>query len=527
VETSPAVSDLDKPMVTARTVLGYAVPIIVLGLAVGWLTWSRAQPDLGAPAVAQARVGLTDQVVWPFYDATRDRLSSAVDRSLPELAAATSDPDALKSVTAEAPINQSFLDIVATAADETVAIEAVEAAIQLLIEEDRVHQTASFQQALLFTEESLAELADGLSELDARIIELAQNQATLESRRATLSATDRPPIDGQLAQLQLERSRAEIERDRQLRQQAATRSELERIEGQLATIRPSVELLRPPAIGAGDSSTALLQTGLAVLVALAFGTVVALVWDRQLGRLRHVRQLPAAGAGPLLGTLAPSDPEGDTVCALSLYDAARRHDVRVVGLVTAGGAPLAPTIRRLAAALDRVGFAVATAGAEPTRRRSRRSGVEGVSTDVDIDAAELQRLPALHKALAAVAKESDLVLVACGALDRSERSERLQRSCDALVAVIPSGQHRVLSVRRSLRRRFPATYLGGVLLPGTDRREDRSGPSAGASPPGTGLVDDDRGKRAERPPGKPSAAAPSTSVRRSGSSARAGGTGTP
>jgi hypothetical protein len=455
-------ADLESPAATVRTLFRYLVPVLLFAGLVASGTRFITRSETPAQAAAEARVALTEVVVWPFYDAARDRQVTVIETDRDRIMARTGNPDGVLDISASAPLNQSFVDIVATAESGELAIEAAGAALDHLLEVDRDQQLAPLQPELDAAVEALSESNAAIADLDARILALAQALASADAQRAATPAESRAAIDVQIAELQLERSALDVERNRNVLRRASARDAIDRAETEIESIAPSIEVVRRPTTTGVTDSGSFLQVALAAVIALALGTLAAMFWDRRFALLRTPGQLAAAGGSPVLGDVslgtARNNRHSETEAALRLYDAAVEADTRIVGL-TGPAAMCTVMIHQMAAALDRIGFRVEIATTVGS------IGRHGHTTELDLSKPELQRLPALRAELAASAERCDLVLVNCGDLDGSERARWLQRGCDALVLVVPAGLCRMPLVRRFIRSRYLGIpYLGSILF---------------------------------------------------------------
>ncbi|MGI9598141.1 MAG: hypothetical protein ACR2QK_18405, partial [Acidimicrobiales bacterium] len=126
-----------------RTVLRY-LPLVAIATAlVGAGAFVLTTPTPPTP-VATSQIGLTQQVVWPFFDTARQRAVTAVED--PAFAAEVKGrlAGAELDVSVDAPDNQAFIIIEVAADSPEVAARAANEAADLLLELDRARlsQTA-------------------------------------------------------------------------------------------------------------------------------------------------------------------------------------------------------------------------------------------------------------------------------------------------------------------------------------------------------------------------------------------------
>jgi hypothetical protein len=109
----------------------------LVGLVVGGVAFVAA--DAPDPA-AEARLALTTEVYWPYYDAVRQELQQAVespDAQADMAAAAAAEADtALRSTEVRMPGNQSFLDVRVVASTEEGALAALRSGVEHILADD-------------------------------------------------------------------------------------------------------------------------------------------------------------------------------------------------------------------------------------------------------------------------------------------------------------------------------------------------------------------------------------------------------
>ena len=491
--------DLVSPFDLARTLARYAGWILLATIIVTVLA-AYADRKLAAQATtvhtARTRVGLTQEIEWPFYDAARDRQVTVLARPEAHLAVAEKasvPPEALE-LQVEIPVNQAFVEIIATAPTADMATAGANAAAGHLVETDNARVRGARQADLETARAQLKGFDDAIVGYEAQL-------AAVIAEEARLTAALRPATDAQveaieLARLQtgLQRSAVETYRDEAIRARTPIVTRIAELEQDLASVTPEVEVLRyaAPAEPA-PTSGGIPRWALAAAAALVVASVGALVWDREYGRLRSVAQLRGATAVPGLGELvvprgAPG-PVGRSaaLCAINLRDRASQVGARIVGIVELGGAQTDVAVRGLSQQLVRAGYTVATigpagshapeaevpledlVGSQLVRAATDRAWSEPPREELHVTWAQrgtIHDVAYAREALAALAASYDMVLVDCGQSDqRAEAWWSRVRSCDAVVTVAHVRRTRVSAIRRLERMLEEDTpHLGVILL---------------------------------------------------------------
>lgn len=224
-------------------------------------------------AQASARVGLTDEVRWPFYDVARDRFAVVVETpAVQEAAEAAADGPI--ELTVDQPVDQAYVDVVGVAATTSAAVAGTQAAVDAALVDVR--------DAALGVEQAAVErLAADLAALDDRLATVTQDIDDL------LVAEQGDGVDAARA----ESSREALEQERNVlaRDRATTAGELREAERELvaATEALDVQLVRPAAPPEDEGAAG--RFGPLTLAAALGGAVLAaivlLVRDRRSGRV--------------------------------------------------------------------------------------------------------------------------------------------------------------------------------------------------------------------------------------------------
>ncbi len=283
--TGPGTADLAGVRLTISTLLRWS-PAIVAIAALGW-SLGASLPDLGRSDTATVTIGLTDQVVWPFYDAVIARQPALLDEGGVRAAA------------------ESATGITASTVEFDLDTGQTNAVLRLVIETD----TGDPADATVLADA----IAGGLVEKN-----LAEQRATVEQRIGELEAR---VADGRTRLDELNRQRdvqlfSGLSDDADQTRAAAlvVANDTAGLEEQLAASRIEVDSMRPRigviamAVAGGDRSDDVRAN--AVTAALFGLLAIALVptLDRRVGRLRSIAQVRRIWPGvPVLDERRGSD----------------------------------------------------------------------------------------------------------------------------------------------------------------------------------------------------------------------------
>ncbi len=283
--TGPGTADLAGVRLTISTLLRWS-PAIVAIAALGW-SLGASLPDLGRSDTATVTIGLTDQVVWPFYDAVIARQPALLDEGGVRAAA------------------ESATGITASTVEFDLDTGQTNAVLRLVIETD----TGDPVDATVLADA----IAGGLVEKN-----LAEQRATVEQRIGELEAR---LVDGRTRLDELNRQRdvqlfsgQSDDADQTRAAALVVANDIAGLEEQLAASRIEVDLMRPrigviaAAVAGGDRSDDVRAN--AVTAALFGLLAIALVptLDRRVGRLRSIAQVRRIWPGvPVLDERRGSD----------------------------------------------------------------------------------------------------------------------------------------------------------------------------------------------------------------------------
>lgn len=464
------------------TLTRWIIPIAAMGALGALAALVLLKPAANDTAEASGRLGLTDEVVWPFYDAARDRVD--ITATTPEFlveveAACACDIDAIR---VDIPTNQAYVDLVVEDTVEADAIAGLDAAITLVTERSVTSQRLRLQADVDALTVDLVELTAEVDEIEAQRDELRTEAADIRTQLST-NPTNAALLT-RLEEVTDLRSRFQTERDSVLRAQLDLETDVAAAERQLDSVQAEVELLRR------SSSTSTPGSGLTI--AIAVGIVAAggmallsLIADREFGKVRHPWYLTGPAQLPVLGTITRNkagEYQGLAASVDRLLDRLSGK-VRVVGLI---GDSLVPD----KGATGRRGTRILVDGLDLVEYRTLTiiDSADG-STDYDLahpDEIQLEtgatvfQLPAhpslaLMESLAEQIEKSsewlDTVVIDLDADYIDDDQLRLRtRLCDMVVVVASSKTSRVRSIRnRAERVREAGGMIVGALLVKADR----------------------------------------------------------
>lgn len=472
-------SDLRPATATARVLLRYAPFVILLTvLAAGGMgVFAKATESSRS---ARARVVLTNRVVWPYYDSTRDAQAELVlqQETFDEVARRIADVGTLEKLTTDVPTAQAFLDVVATASSADAAIAAANAAADYLTEHSREAVGAETKARLDGAQKDLASL-------DASIKTIEGQLAAIEPRIAALSvaiAVPNPTADN-IAQIRLlENQRALLLEQRgnemSRRNQAQVIADAATVD--LRDDRGQVDVLRRAYRTATDPGRTRGLILLAGAVAAIIGTLGALGFDAAYQRIRS-RRHASAGAARGLVVIDPEELGSDIAYVNRLLE--QRSGREIVGVASAYTSATASTraVSAIAGVLSHAHASVVTLGEANTAPGNAlqvplRRFLEG--TDDEVELAHRELLAGLvdkghvhveldgqlsrggvvshsnrfDRLLATARDHADVVLLDCGLTsDASVRWRSLGGSCNVVLVLIDPRRTRQSTLRRAVQ----------------------------------------------------------------------------
>jgi hypothetical protein len=293
--SGPGTADLAGVRLTLGSLLRWSPVIAIAGL-LGW-TLGSSLPDVGRANSATITLGLTDQVVWPFYDAVVARQPTLLEQG---------------GVLAEA---EATTGIVADGVEFDLDTGQTDAVIGLVVDatesDDAVVLADAIGAGLV-----AANLAEQRSTVQQEIDDLTTR---LEQRRTRLD------------ELNLQRDEQLFSGDQDAADQtgsaaiviangiAGLESQLADAEAALESLRPRVEIIAPAAAGRDRTDDVRANAVTAALLALLTLAVVPTL-DRRVSRLRTAAQARRIWPGvPVL-----DERRGSELLGGSAGEAARR-----------------------------------------------------------------------------------------------------------------------------------------------------------------------------------------------------------
>ncbi|MEQ8842804.1 MAG: hypothetical protein RIB98_17630 [Acidimicrobiales bacterium] len=360
-------------------------------------------------AVAVARLGLTDEVVWPFYDAARDRVEILVTSDDFETRIEETIGAELAGIGVEVPINQAYIELVVEAETVSTATAGRDAAVEEVTAASLATRRVKLDQELSELAMDLAASEELIATLETQIDDVISRQVVI----GLLLVDD--PADPELRTedrlLDSVRSRLITQRDGHVRTSQDLERDIDEVERAQASLQPEVELLRFSEAPSSDDSgfgPAAAATGLALIAT----SLAVVMWDRERGRIRHRWYLEGPLGLPVIGSLRVGESAGQAAAVDRLMTVVG-SDAERIGIVAAGEVAAATVIADLVPVMTGT-----ESGAESA------SGVAATSF-VDLDSEYVD--------------------------DDQVRS--LTRGCDAIVMVCGSRQrvHQLRAVARRIR----------------------------------------------------------------------------
>ena len=429
--------------------------------------------------IAESQIGLTGEVVWPFFDVAKQRAVTVAED--PEFQAALQErlgPTVpLEDFSVESDDEQIIVRLTARSNTPQNAATAANAAATLLLEEDvrRVQDEVQVEVDRMTT--IIGESVARVEEIDRRLEELAPLEAaaqtTVSENPASTSARE------QLIVISAERSGLTQARSEELRQQVRLSIDLDELEGQLDTDGNELELLapaRPPDTTAERSLTPPLAAFVGAIVA---GLGVAVMWDRARGLVRspwYVEQLAGLRS---IGQIDAHQWEQTTSVVISnLVSLTARSDQKIIALAglpkTAGKAWNSILVYYMAEGgfrvIEAVGDATYSAASidwhELRASHSRRESLHGRNQIVLPPNMTLLDAPHMRPVLNDVADNCDLVLINAGEIG-SRQWDRAVALADTVVLLVTRNRNRVDELKSAavavMARQ--SRLLGTILVP--------------------------------------------------------------
>ena len=468
------------------TLLRYVPFVLLFAATAAVAAYAFTTPATVRPT-ATSQIGLTTQVVWPFYDAARERAVTTLE--LPdfteELATRLGVTQQFDLVV-DAPDNQAFLNIEITAGNSRDAAALANGAADLLLERDRARLAAEAEAELEIAERALAASQVRSAEATLALEALVPIEAEARALSAANPAASGPREDALRAEL--ERSALTQTRNEELRRQIALQIEVDEATTAYDVIQPELEILRrAQPIGAQGERSALPVIAAAV-GALVLGLGFAIVWDRTRGLISSRWHAEQIGGVPVLVDFGPRRNQDRAAGLLvnQLVDAAAVHG-NIVAVTALPGVDLDAWMQVIVRQTEYIGFDVVALTEAPTG--STRLGIGGVHSWADLERASdrgallagtstitlptaltLVDAAIMRSVLHEVAQHKQLVLIRGDEIGERQAETALALA-DAVVMISRRGRNRIDQLRlaagliRSRRTEFLGLVLGGRELP--------------------------------------------------------------
>ena len=300
--SGPAVLSAPQPLgELIMTVLRYMpaiIPFAILIAAGTYYVTTPTQPQ----AVATSEVGLTGEVVWPFFDSARLRtVTIAEDPEFLFQLEQALDGIEIDEFWVDMPDNQAYVALNATSDSATNAATIVNTAADMLLASDIERQAAAaiaeFEQVgivLAASEERSNELSTFMDDFIIREAEaranLAANPLSVEAREAALA-------------VDIERTGVEQALAEELRRQVQLQIDRDQAQSAVDNVVPELELLRRSNATDEPVQRSLIPVFAGFIAAMAAGLGMALVWDRSRGQLRSRWQAEHVSGVPVLAEI--------------------------------------------------------------------------------------------------------------------------------------------------------------------------------------------------------------------------------
>jgi len=350
-----------------------ALPLAIILGGIATFVLLALSSSGSSEAETRARIGLTDEVKWPFFDPVTERtLQSANSDELDEYLVSTVGSTSYV-LTSELPDQlTAIVDIVVVAEDAaTTEVVAVAAADWVVVqnEADRI--------ARLNTDIELATAE--LAEVDALLVVAVE---TADETAVALAATeDEATIERLKRELRLANDEIDSYQVRTLELEA----EISATERQLANLAPEIEVVNVTTVGTETErpTTVAFAAGLAVAILAVFAQ---LIYQREFGAISSSKQLEDVLEVPV--STYPSRPESAQL--LGLFRPLNEAEPSVVGVVRGGtelGDPddLVERLSELGLSV-RVGEPELVSAGAPVATRGRSSKPPERIAMVDLDA---------------------------------------------------------------------------------------------------------------------------------------------
>jgi len=308
IEPEARTTERSLPITEVLTsLLRWSPLIVILTVSVAAGVFLLAE-DEEVGAAATARVGLTDEVGWPLYDAARDRVAGLVtDGPVRErVEADLPRPHELVELRVDIPPSQGYIEVTAEAATVDTALTAVAAAVADMIEIEELRLSAGFDAELAVLEGQLAEIGDDIAELDAAMPGLVQAEAEARERSSNADGDDAVVFRAQYTEASAALAIAEELRSQEAWRLAGAQRAIDELLRDAGPGASTIEMSRAPAPVDSSRRDSAMPAVLAGATALVLTSLLALSADRVFGRIRNPARAASAVARPVFDLATPA-----------------------------------------------------------------------------------------------------------------------------------------------------------------------------------------------------------------------------
>ncbi len=464
----------------ALTMLRYLPFILVLSGLAGAGMYVLTEPEEPTP-LASAQLGLTQEVVWPFFDAARQRVATDIEQ--PDFAEelATRLDDAPTSIEVTIPEDQASLIVEVTTRTPSGAAAAANEAVALAVERDIERTTAVATAELGRAEDTLDASLTRSASMERRLDQLVPIEA------AARAAVSDDPTDLERRE---EALRAELERtnlaqafNEEVRRQVDLRIQVDGARAAIGASTAEVQVVR-----LADSPDAAAERSLLPVIAAALGAGVlglgaAILWDRARGAVSSQWHAEQVAGVPVLADLGPqrSRDRAAGLFLTTLMDEVDTHG-NIVAITALPGVDIEEWLGLLVHQFEFIGVDV-VALSEPShgpvrhgigqilsweeveRASDRSSVLQGASTIMLPESLTILDAAFMRSMVIDIAEAKQVVLVGGGTVGDRECDQALALA-DAAVLLTRKRGHRVDQLRRAARviRSRRKAFLGTVLI---------------------------------------------------------------
>lgn len=288
----------------ARTLLRWGW--LIIAATVGGIALATVLVNQPDSVSTTARIGLTDQVVWPFFNSTRQRVLGLSDQ-LDATVVADEFADDLISLDVSLPPGETFINVDVLARSAEAAVAIADRYAMRLVELDTPEVVSGPETALADANATIVELTQAIAVHDTTYDQLLEAQA--EAERLWIQVRNEGQPTAVLAETLVARNQAEAataaaraERDRLSRRLASIEVERDQMELNMlaAPGGPEVTIIRSAVADPLASTPLRARQIIGGLVGAVVAALAALILDRQFGRVRTPQAVRALTGLPVV-----------------------------------------------------------------------------------------------------------------------------------------------------------------------------------------------------------------------------------